>query len=115
MVSVVGSESVQAEGVGPGEFSGEPAVAVTLLVRNDSSRPVDLIGASVTMTVGPDEVPGRTSDGPPSQPWQGSLAPGDSAEGVYVFGVQPADRSDVVLRVTVDPSLPTVVLTGALD
>lgn len=113
-VSLVRTVSVETQGVGPGESAGEPAVAVTLRVQNDSAQPLDLGSTVVSLATGPEATPGRFSQGPPARAFSGSVAAGASAEGVYVFALPPGERGDVVLDVSLVPERPVVRLTGSL-
>ena len=114
VVSLADTASVTTAGRGPGESSGESATAFTLRVDNRGSAPLDLATATVTVYTGPERTPARQSEGPPARPLQGTVPPGGSAQGVYVFVIPPAGRSDVELTVDFSVEQPIVVLSGPL-
>lgn len=114
VVSIVRTVSVETQGVGPGETSGEPAVAVTLRVQNGSGTPLDLSSSTVSLTTRPEGVPGRFSEGPPARPLTGQVPAGAATDGVYVFVLPPGERGAVVLDVGLAPGRPVLQLVGSL-
>jgi len=90
----------------PGQVAGS-ATAVTLRAENRSGRPFDLGGMVVTISYR-NGVPGNETSAKPSRPLTGPLAPGASAEGVYVFTAPPGGASSVRVEVSSDAS-PTVL------
>jgi hypothetical protein len=90
-------EPVQIEARGPGEVAG-PGVRVTVRAENRGADPVDLAGLVVNATYG-DAVPASQSSTDPAAPLTGALAPGASAEGVYVFQVPDGAGGPVVIEV----------------
>ena len=115
VVSIVRTISVETQGTGPGESSGEPAVAVTLRVQNGSGQSLDLGSTTVALTTGPERTPGRFSEGPPARPLSGQVPTGGTVDGVYVFVLPPGERDDVVLDVGLAPDRPVLQLAGSLD
>lgn len=105
-------ESVDGEAQGPGEVAG-PAVRVTVRLTNGTEAAVPLAGAVVNVYAGQDLAPGEPLSGPGGKPFTGTVQPGATATGVYVFNV-PADQRDR-LQVTVshDPTVTTVLFEGA--
>ena len=87
-------ESLRAEGRGPGQTSG-PAVAVTLVVRNGSSRPLDLSRIAVTAST-PDGAPAIDSNSDPASPFLGVIPPGGEGRAVYLFRVNEGQPKLVV-------------------
>jgi len=81
----------------PGDVGG-PAALVRLTARNGSDAEADLTGLAVTAAV----------DGAPAPPLTveqasllgGTLAPGATAEGTYVFGLGDGDLSTLVVDVS---------------
>lgn len=109
-VSIADVAAVTASSTGPGEVAG-PAVAVTVAVTNDTTEPFDLALVSVNLTDS-EGLPGSGMTGEPADWLTGSIEPGASAQGVYVFTVPEDHRDPVHVDVSVDPTLPTVVFTG---
>lgn len=112
-VELVAVEAIDGTGRGPGNVAG-PAVRVTVRLDNGSAVPLDLFGVAVDLTHGEDRQPGPTLDDPSAAPFSGALAPGDSAEGVYVFRVPKDARNGVTVSVGPQPGAPYVVFTGAV-
>lgn len=82
----------------PGDTSG-PAVSFVVEVGNESAKAVDLGGVSVTVSYGKG-VPAAPSNAAPNSPLNGSLPPGKSARGTYVFRVPPSGVGTVHIQVT---------------
>lgn len=112
-VELVAVEAIEGTGRGPGNVAG-PAVRVTVRLDNGSADPLDLFGVAVDLAYGEDGRPGPTLDDPSAAPFSGRLAPGDSAEGVYVFRVPPDARDDITVSVGHQPGAAYVVFTGAV-
>lgn len=107
-VHLVSRRTVRVVGHGPGELSG-PAVALTLELRNGSTRVVDLDASQVTAAYA-DGTPAEPSSAAPSTPWAGRLAPGGRARGSYVF-LTPSGRPPAMsLNISYDPRRPVVLL-----
>ena len=103
-------KAIDAKAKGPGEVSG-PAVAVTVVLRNQSERRADLGAALVTLEDA-DGAPGGEILGPPAKPLPARLAAGKSASGVYVFTVGRQRRQPITVRVTLGSELPDLVFRG---
>jgi hypothetical protein len=109
LVTVGKARAVKVTGNGPGQVSGA-AVAVPVVVRNASSAPFDLGGLVVNASYGKGAgVPAVPSDAAPSAPLKGSVAPGASAKGSYVFLAPGAALS--TLRIDVSASNARHVVT----
>lgn len=104
--------AIQGEPSGPGEVGG-PALQLTLTAVNTSSAPVDVSLTLVDLRHGTDQVPAAPF-ALGTTPLVGTLAPGASATGVYVFGVPLDQRSEVRIYVSARPDLPAVVFEGAV-
>jgi hypothetical protein len=91
---------------GPGEVAG-PAVAIPLTVRNDSGSAFNLDGLAVNV-VYHHGTPGDQTTAGPSKLLTGSLKPGGTAKGTYVFNVPGKYASTVQIQVASDQS-PTIV------
>lgn len=97
-ISLSRLEAVQGEAALAGETSG-PAIRVTVRLVNSGSDPLDLEYVTVNAYSGEDRAPAGTVMQPGGAPFEGSLARGDSAEGVYLFTIPEADRKDVTITV----------------
>lgn len=75
---------VKIEGTGPGQISG-PAAAVKLTITNGSKKSVDPSSAVVTLLQGKDYRVATPTTTSPAKPFSGSLEPGESAAGTYLF------------------------------
>ena len=98
-------------GQGPGEVQGLDAVAVTVRWTNAGSSAVRLTDVVVDMSYGA-AVPASPVSGPPSRPVTGSVRPGGTATGVYVFAVPTDQRRRVELSVSSGAALPRAVFAG---
>lgn len=104
-------QRIQASAQGPGEISG-PALQLTLRVDNKSSRDVALNNVLVSLTDAQSD-PGLPMTGSPASPLTGTLAPGQSTSGTYVFSVRTPARTRVSINVSYDTDSPVVVFTGS--
>lgn len=102
--------TVTASGSGSGQTKG-PGLAITVTVHNGSSAPISLDSAVVNLAVGTAQTPGDPADGPPAKPFSGSVKPGASATGVYVFRVDQTS-GPVAVTVSYSPTAPAVTFTG---
>lgn len=105
-------EAVDGVGQGRGNVSG-PAVRVTVRLTNGTDGPVDLSGVAVRMTYGSTPVPAPRLDDPSQDLFTGSLAPGGSADGSYVFSVPADSREVVTVSVGYRAGAPFMVFTGS--
>jgi len=112
-ISLARIEGVDGEAVTPGEVSG-PAVRVTVDITNGGDEPLDLGYAVVNGYYGASRTPSSTFTRPGGQPFSGALAPGQSAQGVYLFSVPLADRGDVTITVDYKIGESTIVFRGAV-
>jgi hypothetical protein len=111
---VVSLEAIDGTAHGPGNIAG-PALRATVRLTNGTSDAVDLDLVGVTLAHGKEATPSSPLDAPSRAPFTGTLAPGDRAEGVYVFTV-PEDARDVVtLTVGYRAGAPFLVFTGSAD
>jgi cell division septation protein DedD len=111
---VVSLEAIDGTAEGVGNVAG-PALRATVRLTNGAAEPVDLDLVSVTLTHGADAVPASPLDDPSRAPLGGTLEPGESAEGVYVFTVPEGDRDVVSLTVGYGSGVPFLVFTGPAD
>ena len=89
-------------------------VRVTVELTNGGAAEADLTGVVVNLYHGPDAAPAEMLAGSGSDWLEGSLAPGATVTGVYVFTVPADNRAPVQVTVFVTPDEPTVLFEGAL-
>lgn len=109
--SLVSVEAVDGQATGPGDIAG-PALMVTVRLVNGTADDVPLDGVSVNLSTGADRTPASPLGDPRREPFAGTLAAGESAEGVYVFRAPAGDRVDV--EVGYRPGQPIAVFSGAV-
>jgi len=90
----------------PGELAG-PAAAVPVQIRNGSKKAFSLDGLAVTAAYNGD-TPGTDTSAAPAKPMEGSLKPGQTAKGTYVFMVPRKYAGSLHLEISSDQS-PTIV------
>jgi len=105
-------DAIDGTGTGPGNISG-PALRVTVRITNASADAVSLDGVAVDLTHGADALPASPLNDPSAAPFTGTLAAGDSAEGVYVFTVPKDDRELITVTVGYQAGAPFMVFTGS--
>jgi hypothetical protein len=96
-VKVVGSKQIVATAHNPDDTAG-PAVAVTIQIDNGTSSAVDLTQLAVAASYG-NGVPADENTSPPANALTGSLAPGTSRQGTYVFRVPANQAGNVIVSV----------------
>ncbi|PZQ87801.1 MAG: hypothetical protein DI534_13565 [Leifsonia xyli] len=97
----------------PGEVSGT-AVKVTVEITNSGKAAADVSSAYVNLSASDGTYGVPTTAGDP-EPLAGSVAPGATARGSYVFMLpKPADR-EVVVTVTPAAGSPAVAFTGRIS
>lgn len=112
LIDITSVTSVKTAGQGPGEIAGQPAIAVTLAIRNDTRTALDLGQVSVTAAYGAAATPAVGSTGAPAKPFAGTLRPGSAGSGVFVFRVPVAQRGRVDLSVDYLAGAPVVLFRG---
>jgi hypothetical protein len=108
---VVSVEAIQGTASGPGNIAG-PALRVTVRLTDGRSSAVSLDGVVVNLTYGQDATPASPLDDPSGSPFSGTLAPGASGVGVYVFTVPADQRQVVTVSVGWEAAAPVMVFTG---
>ena len=111
-VAVASVEAVQAEGNGPGNVNG-PALRVTVQLTNQTAADVDLNGVAVALAHGAEQTPASPVDDLSVMPFAGTLAPGATAAGAYVFGVPVDVRDLVTVTVGYRPGASRAVFSGS--
>ena len=110
VVRITDAKAIAAKAQLPGEVAG-PGVALTLEVENESQRTVDLSAVVVTL-LDSDSAPGVEMSAKPADPLSGTLRPGKTTTGVYVFTVDEARRSPISISVTLAGAAPVLVFKG---
>ena len=110
---IVKMAAVEGEAVQAGEIGG-PAVQFTLELANDTDAVVDLGFIAVNAYIGEDQTPAGGLVRPGGAPFEGSLEPGKTAKGVYVYTIPENQRGDVTLTVDYRAGQPAFVFRGAV-
>ncbi|MHA3723937.1 hypothetical protein ACXR2T_08670 [Leucobacter sp. HY1910] len=111
-VEVVSVESVTAGRAIPGEPTG-PAVMVEVRLVNESSKPVDAAGASISLTYnGEDQTPAVALTSDIATNWPAEVPAGESASSVFVFSLPDVVRGDIRVIVDLLAMGPDVVFEG---
>lgn len=104
-------ESVTGEVVGPGDVAAA-AVRVTVDITNTGSEPLDLDLVVMNAYMGEQRDPAETYEKPGGQPVNGSLEPGKTATGVYLFRIPEDRRGDVTFVVDYHAGQPAITWRG---
>jgi hypothetical protein len=104
-------EEIQGSGTGPGNIAG-PAIRVTVRIHNDTGQPVSVNEVAVNMAYGADMTPASPLDDPSQTPLVGTVQPGETAEGIYVFSVPSDARDSVTVEVGYQAGAPLLYFTG---
>ena len=84
-------DSVKATASLPGEIGG-PALAITVKVKNETGKKLDLALGVVNAYYGPERTPAVSVASDGEVPFPASVADGESAKGVYVFQIPEKAR-----------------------
>lgn len=104
-------QAIEGSGTGIGNVGG-PALRVSLRIENGSAEPLPLAAVVVELFHSGGSVPASPLEDPSRNAFSGDLAPGESADGAYVFSV-PLDGRDLVrVSVAYRPGAPFLVFTG---
>lgn len=110
--SLVSLDAIEGTATGPGNIAG-PALRITVRIENGTDEPVSLGGVVVDLASGRDLVPASPLDDPSAAPFAGTVAPGEHADGVYVFTIPEEDRGSVAVSVGYQAGAPLMVFTGS--
>ena len=110
IVSIAGVDQLVVAAETPGEIAG-PAVAVTFALTNGSTEPIDVSTAMATVS-GADGTFGQPTTSVPSAPFSGTIAPGGSATGVYVFLLPESQRESLTATLEYIAGVQTAVFVG---
>ncbi|KQS68793.1 DUF5067 domain-containing protein [Modestobacter sp. Leaf380] len=110
---LVSVEAVQGDGEGIGNIDG-PALLVTVELTNGTAAPVSFDAAVVEAYTGSDLAPATLLDDSQAAPLAGTVDPGATVTGSYVFYVPEDDRDDVTVQVGYQAGAPYLVFRGAV-
>lgn len=111
---IVSVKPVQSSGSGVGEIRA-PAIKVTIRLTNGTSSELPLDAATVTTSYGAQSTPGiPIVNDPSAKPFAGSIKPGETVTGAYIFNVPKSQRSDVTVTLSHAPLSPVVVFEGSV-
>lgn len=96
-ISITKAEAIQTKATTPGEIAG-PALAMFVSIHNGSEQKVNVDSAILALTNSNNQL-GQPTTSDPYQPFSGELAPGASAEGIYVFLLPTNARDGLTLSV----------------
>jgi hypothetical protein len=109
-VEVTKIEQVEGKANGPGEVAG-PAVRLTVQVANGSPKQLSMELALVNVYYGKARTPAASLSGPGADPLAGSIDPGESASGRYVFGVPKSKQDELTVEFSYTTDAPTVIFS----
>lgn len=109
VIEIVAVDAIEVSAETPGEVDGS-AVRVTVSASNGSTEPQSVDSAVVTVETA-DEYGVGTTAGNPS-PLAGTVAPGATASGVYIFMLDPAADREITVSVNYAAGEPVAVFTG---
>ncbi|MEU4454557.1 hypothetical protein AB0F44_24715 [Nocardioides sp. NPDC023903] len=103
-------DSVQATASLPGEIGG-PALAITVKVKNQTGKKLDLALGVVNAYYGPERTPAVSVASDGEVPFPASVGDGESAKGVYVFQI-PEEARPVRVELDLGNGADVVVFKG---
>lgn len=103
-------DSIQATASLPGEIGG-PALAITVKVKNQTGKKLDLALGVVNAYYGPERTPAVSVASDGEVPFPASVADGGSANGVYVFQI-PEEARPVRVELDLGNGADVVVFKG---
>jgi hypothetical protein len=104
-------EAIEGESIFPGEVGG-PSLRYTVEISNAGATAFDLTYVAVNAFTGDQRDPASELTKPGGAPFQGQLAPGETAAGVYLFSIDEADRDRVTLIVDYQAGQASAVFVG---
>jgi hypothetical protein len=112
-VTVVSATRDVVKATTPGEIAG-PAVVAVIRISNGTSSSLDL-GSSVVTLVDAKGAPGQATTSAPANPFTGTVAPGKSLEGVYVFEVPSTSPNPFKISVSYAGGAPIALFAGTVS
>jgi hypothetical protein len=110
-IRIAQAEAIEGESIFPGEVGG-PALRYTVEISNAGPTALDLTYVAVNAFTGEQRDPASELTKPGGAPFQGQLAPGATATGVYLFSIDEADRDRVTLIVDYQAGQASAVFVG---
>lgn len=110
--SLVSLDAIEGTATGPGNIAG-PALRITVRIENGTDELLSLDGVVVDLASGRDLVPASPLGDPSAAPFTGTVAPGEHADGVYVFTIPEEDRGSVTVSVGYQAGAPLMVFSGS--
>lgn len=110
-IRIAQAEAIEGESIFPGEVGG-PAVRYTVEISNAGPTAFDLTYVAVNAFTGDQRDPASELTKPGGAPFQGRLAPGETATGVYLFSIDETDRDRVTLIVDYQAGQASAVFVG---
>ncbi|SCX40038.1 hypothetical protein SAMN03159343_0865 [Klenkia marina] len=111
---LVSIEAVQGDGEGVGNVDG-PSILVTVELVNGTDAPVSFDAVAAEAYTGAALTPATLLDDPQASPLRGTVDPGGSVTGSYVFYVPETDRGDVTIQVGYQAGAPYLVWRGSVS
>jgi len=111
---LVSIDAVQGTGEGVGNIDG-PSLLVTVELTNGTDAPVSFDAVAAEAYTGEDMTPATLLDDPQANPLRGTVDPGDSVTGSYVFYVPESERGDVTVQIGYQAGAPYLVWRGAVS
>ena len=111
-VSIASMTTMAVTAETPGEVDGS-AVVVTVALHNTSDSPQSIDSAVVMLEAADGQVGIATTAGP-NQPFAGTIDPGDTATGVYVFMLDDPQGRDVTVSVNYSAGEPIALFAGPI-
>lgn len=112
-ISLPSIKAMTAKAETPGEITG-PAVAIEVRVQNNSKADID-VGSAVVTLVDSKGALAQPTTSDPYHALSGTVAPGASAVGTYVFRIPTDDRQALTLSVEYIAGAPTAHFVGAVS
>jgi hypothetical protein len=113
VVTVTKIESVTGVATQSGEVAG-PSVRFTVVISNSTSSAASLATTVVNAYYGASQKPAIELGKPGGAAFPASVAAGGTAQGVFVFNIPKAQRSNVELTVDYSVTTPTIAFKGAV-
>ena len=113
-VHVTSIKQGASKGQGPGVFNGAPRTQVALEIVNGSTKSLDLSRVVVTLLYGTPKRVASPVYEPGALDFAGTLAPGATARGTYMYSIPTADLSDVTMTVDFDGVHAAATFTGSV-
>lgn len=110
-VAITKVEHVEGEVAAPGDVAG-PAIRLTVTMANGTDEALNLAFTAITAYTGADRAPAEQFTKPGGSPLEGTLEPGATATGVYLFRVAESDQGDVTIIVDYAAGQPSAVFQG---